>query len=228
MLGVSPGPALSSGSGLVAAASRKQSASLKSSLGWLRCGAPLQPLALGTVIITRGRSLDSQPSKASQETRELRLAIAREGKLRPRVRNGVIWPRWQPGLCVRKNWACGFLFPGRGQRRLWAGAVTQGHSWESDPKRNLRRPGSRIAPGSSGRNGSPKKHLEGTHPIPAQALQGCPDPRLVAGRGAGREVGVRSWPQTQWGLHGSHAGGGARASGHRCHQPPPCVRQGRQ
>lgn len=92
---------------------------------------------------------------------------------------------------MRKSWACGFLFPGRGQRRLWAGAVTQGHSWESDPKRNLGRPGSRMAPGPSGRNGSPKKHLERTHPIPAQALQGCgcPDPWLVAGRGQGGRLG---------------------------------------
>lgn len=39
---------------------------------------------------------------------------------------------------------------------------------------------------------------------------------------------MRSWPRAQWGLHGSHADGGACASGHRCHQPPLCARHGRQ
>lgn len=65
----------------------------------------------------------------------------------------------------------------------WAGAVTQGHSWESDPKRSL---GSCKAPDSSVRHRSPKKHLERTHPIPARA---CPGPRLVAGRGQGGRLG---------------------------------------
>lgn len=36
-----------------------------------------------------------------------------------------------------KSWARSFLFPGP-----WAGAVTQGHSWESDPGWSLGRPGS--------------------------------------------------------------------------------------
>ena len=42
---------------------------------------------LWEVIFTRGRSLDSQPSKASQETPEPCPAIAPEGKLRPSGRS---------------------------------------------------------------------------------------------------------------------------------------------
>lgn len=123
--------------------------------------------------------------------------------------------------------ASSFLGVGRGS---WAGAVTQGHSWESDPKRSLDRPGSCSSPGSSSHHGSPKKHLERTYPHPSAGTAGLWLPGSPAGswQGVGREVGVRSWPRAQWGLHGSHAGGGARASGHRCHQPPPCVRHERQ
>lgn len=40
-----------------------------------------------------------------------------------------------------RSWAHSFLFPGP-----WAGAVTQGHSWESDPGWSLGRPGSYVAP----------------------------------------------------------------------------------
>lgn len=120
--------------------------------------------------------------------------------------------------------ASSFLGVGRGP---WAGAVTQGHSWESDPKWSLDGPGSCSSPGSSGRHESPKKHLERTYPIPARALQGCgcPGSWLVAGRGQGGRLGC----VPGLGLSGvCHAGGGARASGHRCHQPPPCVRHGHQ
>lgn len=83
MPGVSPGPVPSSGSGPWEAKSLPQ---IIPGLGVEPCAA----LGFREVIFTRGRSLDSQPSKASQQTLEPRPAIAREGKLRPRGRSGVI------------------------------------------------------------------------------------------------------------------------------------------
>lgn len=53
-----------------------------------------------------------------------------------------------------RSWARSFLFPGP-----QAGAVTQGHSWESDPGWSLGE--ARLLRGLSGHQGSPRKHLEG-------------------------------------------------------------------
>lgn len=86
-----------------------------------------------------------------------------------------------------RSWARSFLFPGP-----QAGAVTQGHSWESDPGWSL---GGGPAPTwLVGSPGVTKEASGRTHTTLARTAQGsdCWGTQLVAGRGQGRRLGCAS------------------------------------
>lgn len=139
MLGVSPGPGPSSGPGWLEAAPGGRGPS--TSLRWLGSRSPLQPLAVGTYLypreVLRLPAIKDQPGdpRASACHCSGRETEAQRQECRNPM--ALVAARAVCGEDNARSWAFSFLFSGP-----WPGAVTQGHSWESDPGWSLGRLGS--------------------------------------------------------------------------------------